>query len=307
MGEFCLKEWIEQLLAEDIGTVVLNEPLSRHTSWKIGGPVDAYIEPRNKEILGAVIKLLANYKIPWKIIGKGSNLLVLDGGYRGAIISLKEKQFHQITYHDSTIQVGAGFSIIRLANLAAKQGLTGLEFAGGIPGTVGGAIYMNAGAHGSDVSRVLKEAEVLLENGEVEFWDNKAFHFMYRTSALQQKKGIILTATFQLEPGNRKEIATAMASYKDRRIKSQPFTLPCSGSVFRNPEGDYAGRLIEELGLKGYKIGDAQISTMHANFIVNMGKAKARDILAIIQYIKEKVYENYHIALETEVEVIGER
>jgi len=300
-----LKKWIQQLKEAEIGIVLENEPLSKHTSWRIGGPADAFIEPNNLNELIKTIKILNGNNIPWKTIGKGSNLLVLDNGFRGAIIHLTNT-FAEITFDESTIHVGTNVSLIRLANLAAKNGLTGLEFAGGIPGSVGGAIYMNAGAHGSDISNILQSAEVLLENGEVKYWTKDDFKFGYRKSILQQKKGIILSATFQLELGNRKQIAEKMASFKDRRRKTQPYHLPCSGSVFRNPDGDYAGRLIEQLGLKGYKVGDAQVSTMHANFIVNIGHAKSKDILTIIKDIKEKVYEAYNIELIPEVEIVGE-
>lgn len=300
-----MKKWIQQLKEAEIGIVLENEPLSKHTSWRIGGPADAFIEPNNLNELIKTIKILNGNNIPWKTIGKGSNLLVLDNGFRGAIIRLTNT-FTEITFDDSTIHVGTNVSLIRLANLAAKNGLTGLEFAGGIPGSVGGAIYMNAGAHGSDVSNILQSAEVLLENGEVKIWTKDDFKFGYRKSILQQKKGIILSATFQLKHGNRKQIAEKMASFKDRRRKTQPYHLPCSGSVFRNPDGDYAGRLIEQLGLKGYKVGDAQVSTMHANFIVNIGHAKSKDILTVIKDIKEKVYEAYNIELIPEVEIVGE-
>ncbi|MFX0559785.1 UDP-N-acetylmuramate dehydrogenase [Tepidibacillus infernus] len=300
-----MQDWIQKLKDQPIGKIVENEPLSKHNTWKIGGPARIYIEPDNQKGLLDALTILNEAKIPWKVIGKGSNLLFLDHGFNGAIIHMN-KGFNQILFDGSYIHVGASVSLIRLANLAAKQGLTGLEFAGGIPGTVGGAIYMNAGAHGSDISHVFEEAEVLLENGQIVTWKNQDFEFSYRSSILQQKRGIILSATFKLKQGNQKKIAEDTARFKDRRRKTQPYHLPCAGSVFRNPENDYAGRLIEELGLKGYQVGEAQISMMHANFIVNIGQASAKDVLTLIEHVKERVYEVYQIKLTTEIEVVGE-
>lgn len=301
-----MKKWIKELSQESLATILENEPLSKHITWKIGGPADAYIIPNGRDDLVKIIEILNANEVVWKVLGKGSNLLVSDKGYRGAIISLQTETFRELDIRETMIKVGADFSLVRIANLAAKNGLTGLEFAGGIPGTVGGAIYMNAGAHNSDISNILIEADVLNEKGKIETWSNKDFEFAYRYSMLQKKKGIILSATFNLDYGDRRIIAEKMASYKDRRRKSQPYNLPCAGSVFRNPKNDYAGRLIEELGLKGYKIGDAEVSILHANFIVNTGNATAKDILDLINYIKNRVLEAYNVELTSEVEVIGE-
>ncbi|WP_339062319.1 UDP-N-acetylmuramate dehydrogenase [Tepidibacillus marianensis] len=298
--------WIDRLREANIGELYGNEPLSKHTSWKIGGAADGFIIPINREKLIQTIQILTEEQVPWKVLGKGSNLLVLDQGFRGAILHLGSKEFEQIEFDGNHVSVGANASIIRLANVAAKQGLSGIEFAGGIPGTVGGAVYMNAGAHGSDISKVLIESDILLENGTIERWKKLDFEFAYRKSRLQIKKGIIVNARFQLQPGDRKEMIEQMIRFKERRTKTQPYHLPCAGSVFRNPEGDYAGRLIEELGLKGYQIGGAQISTMHANFIVNVGQATAKNVLTLIRMVQKKVYETYGITLKTEVEVVGE-
>jgi len=301
-----LEEWIQQLYDEKVGIIKLNEPLANHTSWKLGGPADLYIIPEDYQGLSKTIEILNNWQIAWKILGKGSNLLVLDKGFRGAIISLNNKSFQKIIINDSCISVGASVSLIRLANLAAKEGLTGLEFAGGIPGTVGGAIYMNAGAHGSDIFQVLVEAEVLTENGEIVTISKDDLQFSYRTSIFQQKEWIILSAVFQLKFGDRKEIASKMAQFKLKRKNSQPYNLPCSGSVFRNPEGDFAGRLIEQIGLKSFQIGGAQVSDLHANFIVNVNEATAKDVLELIEHIQRQVYEIYGINLNSEVELLGE-
>jgi UDP-N-acetylmuramate dehydrogenase len=191
--------------------------------------------------------------------------------------------------------------------MAAKHGLEGLEFAGGIPGNVGGAVYMNAGAHGSEISRVLQSATILKEDGEWLTLSNEQMEFRYRTSILQTKiKGIVTEATFELAYGNREEIASRLAQYKDRRRQTQPLQFPCAGSVFRNPPGDYAGRLIQEAGLKGYRIGGAEVSTMHANFIINRGNATAQDVLNLINHIIHTVEEKFNVRLEPEVQVVGE-
>ena len=239
-----MQEWIHILQKNNLGEILINEPLAKHTTWKVGGPTDALVIINRKKELQEIMEVLKNHHIEWKILGKVSNLLVLDKGYRGAILKLG-KEFQEINFEETSIKVGAGFPLIRLANLAAKNGLTGLEFAGGIPGTVGGAVFMNAGAHGSDIANVLLEAEVLLENGQIEIWNNEKFNFNYRTSALQHTKAILLNTTFRLEEGDRKKIAEDMANFKSRRSKTQPYHMPCAGSVFRNPENDYAGRLIE--------------------------------------------------------------
>lgn len=301
-----MKNWIEELIRQNVGKVEPDEPLARHTTWRIGGPADAWIEVKNQEGMRKTLEILNLYEIPWKVLGKGSNLLVSDKGFRGAILSI-ENAYKSISIRHTTIRVGAGFSMIRMANLAAKHGLTGLEFAGGIPGTVGGAVYMNAGAHGSDISNILVEADLILPNGDFTIWKKADFQFRYRSSNLQKTSGILLAVEFRLEEGERKKIAEKMAAFKDRRRKTQPYQLPCAGSVFRNPEGNFAGKLIEELGLKGFRIGDAQISAIHANFIVNLGHATAKDVLAVMEHVQEKIYQAYHIEMVPEVELFGER
>lgn len=299
------EQMIRELKEADVGRVTLAEPLALHTTWKIGGPADVWVEPKDVAALQRVLAIVSAHGVPWTVIGRGSNLLVRDGGIRGVVLKL-DKGFDYMYVEGDRVRAGAAFSVIRLAVLAGKEGLTGLEFAGGIPGSVGGAVYMNAGAHGSDVSRVLKEATVLFPDGTVRTLTNRELAFRYRTSLLQQQPGIILEATFQLAAGDRREIARVMAEYKDRRRRTQPLKQPCAGSVFRNPPGDYAGRLIESAGLKGYRIGDAQISPIHANFIVNLGQATARDVLALIEHAQETVDKRFGVLLQPEVLIIGE-
>ncbi|WP_123039867.1 UDP-N-acetylmuramate dehydrogenase [Cohnella candidum] len=301
---------MQQLIAElqqaSAGRVRVQEPLAPYTTWKIGGPADVLIIPENREELAAALALLHRHGVPWQVLGRGSNTLVSDKGVRGAVVKLGEG-FDDIRFEGNTVTAGASYSFIKLSVLAGKEGLTGLEFAGGIPGTVGGAVYMNAGAHGSDVSRIFKSADIVWEDGSEETLDGDGMKFSYRHSVLHEKRGIVTGAAFRLEQGDRKEIAAAMASYKDRRRRTQPLQEPCAGSVFRNPPGDHAARLIEAAGLKGSREGGAQISTIHANFIVNLGDAKAEDVLTLMERAQRTIEEKFGIQLVPEVLLMGER
>lgn len=295
----------DELKQANVGKVWINEPLANHTTWRIGGPADLLIQPKDKDSLILAVQLIHRHNIPWSVIGRGSNLLVRDGGIRGAVLKVAEGLSH-CEFRGQEVCVGAGYSMIRLTVEAGKMGLTGMEFAGGIPGSVGGAVYMNAGAHGSDLSRILKTAEILFEDGEVLVLTNEELNFAYRTSLLQKKKGVVLEATFQLREGDRRAIAAVLAANKDRRRQTQPLQMPCAGSVFRNPPGDHAGRLIESAGLKGFQIGGAQISEMHANFIVNRGGATASDVLTLMDHVRRTIMEKFGVDLHPEVLVVGE-
>ncbi|WP_334071899.1 MULTISPECIES: UDP-N-acetylmuramate dehydrogenase [Paenibacillus] len=301
-----MQQWLSKLSQLEIGTVLLNEPMSKYTTWKIGGPADALVVPENREQLASLIRLLHEERIPWMMIGKGSNMLVSDKGIRGAVIKLG-KDLESIEFNGTEVTAGGGASFVRLSIMAGKNGLTGLEFAGGIPGTVGGAVYMNAGAHGSDVSRIFKSAEIVLETGELVTYGAEEMEFAYRHSVLHDRPGIVARARLSLEAGDRLEIAAAMAAYKDRRRKTQPLQQPCAGSVFRNPPGDHAARLIEAADLKGRRVGGAEISELHANFIVNNGQATAEDVLTLMEQIKDTISSKYEIALVPEVYFVGER
>ncbi|WP_438433414.1 UDP-N-acetylmuramate dehydrogenase [Gorillibacterium sp. sgz500922] len=297
---------ISELQSADAGAILLNEPLKNHTTWKIGGPADILATVQNRGQLVRLMRLLHAHGTPWHVLGRGSNVLVFDKGVRGAVIKLAG-ELAEARFENGLIRAGGGYSFIKLSVLAGKEGLTGLEFAGGIPGSVGGAVYMNAGAHGSDVSRILKEAEVVLEDGSVETWNREDLLFRYRHSVLQEKPGIVTEAVFELGQGDRKEIAGAMAAYKDRRLRTQPLQLPCAGSTFRNPEGHHAAKLIEQAGLKGQRVGGAEVSTLHANFIINTGEATAQDVLDLIDLIRDRVRTQFAIELVPEVLVMGER
>jgi UDP-N-acetylmuramate dehydrogenase len=289
----------------NIGKVLENEPLANHTTWKIGGPADVFVIPKDKASLIRAVQTLHPLRVPWKPIGRGSNLLVRDRGLRGVVFKVSDVLDH-LRFEGNKVYVGAGYSFIKLALMASREGLTGLEFAGGIPGNVGGAVYMNAGAHGSEISRILKQAEVLLETGELATYSAKELEFSYRTSKLQSSQTIVLEVVFELEHGDRMQIASAMAKHKDRRRLTQPLQLPCAGSVFRNPQNDHAGRLIESAGLKGYRIGGAEVSTQHANFIVNIGQASAQDVLTLMEHVQSVIAEKFGVKLVPEVLVVGE-
>jgi UDP-N-acetylmuramate dehydrogenase len=300
-----MNELISKLKEMNVGGVWENEPLANHTTIKIGGPADLLIEPSSIENLQIILDLLRQYHFPWRAIGRGSNLLVSDKGIAGAVIKIG-KGFNQIELNHSDVKVGAGYSLVSFSTTMSRKGLSGLEFASGIPGSVGGAVYMNAGAHGSDISKVLQKAHILFEDGTLEWLDNQEMEFSYRTSVLQKKRpGIVVEAVFHLEEGDKNKIFADMQRNKDYRKETQPWNFPCAGSIFRNPLPNYAGKLIEDAGLKGHSIGGAKVSEMHGNFIVNTGNAKAEDVLNLIQYIKDIIFKLYDIKMETEVEIIG--
>jgi UDP-N-acetylmuramate dehydrogenase len=283
-----------------------HESMREHTTWKIGGPADLFIQVENAEQLQVAMKILHQVQVPWTVIGRGSNTLVEDKGIRGAVLKLG-RDFESLEVDDTSVTVGGAYSFIKLSVMVGKEGLTGLEYAGGIPGSVGGAVYMNAGAHGSDISHILDRAEVVFANGDIRMLTNADFHFEYRHSLLHEQPGIVTKAVFALQYGDRKEIAAAMASYKERRLRTQPLQMACAGSVFRNPDGDFAARLIEQAGLKGLRRGGAEISTLHANFIVNHGDATAEDVLGLMAEVQRIIHEKNQISLVPEVLRVGER
>ncbi len=301
-----MKQLITDLQAQHIGYISQQEIIAPYTTWKIGGPADVFVIPEDKSALIRMMKVITQHGVTWTVIGRGSNVLVTDKGIRGIVILLGEA-FETLRFEQHVVVAGASHSLIKLSVLAAKQGLTGLEFAGGIPGSVGGAVYMNAGAHGSDMARILKHVELISAEGECLLMQAAQLQYEYRHSILQARPHIVTEAVFELAYGDRKEIAGAMASYKDRRLKTQPLQLACAGSVFRNPDHHYAAKLIEEAGLKGSRVGDAEISPLHANFIVNTGKATAQDVLSLIKYVQQTVQDTSGIQLVPEVMVVGER
>ncbi|MCT8139022.1 UDP-N-acetylmuramate dehydrogenase [Anaerobacillus sp. CMMVII] len=299
-----MERLLKRLEEANVGLLKENELLANHTTWKIGGPAEVLVIPKDIEGLITTLQLANESKVPVFIIGRGSNLLISDEGIKGVVIKISDAIDH-LEINGEEVRVGAGFSLIKLATLLSKQGLSGLEFAGGIPGSVGGAVFMNAGAHKSDISNILQKARVLYPDGTVKWYSNTEMEFSYRTSRLQRDHGICLEAIFLLQKGNREEIIAEIQKNKQYRKTTQPWDYPCCGSVFRNPLPHHAGKLIEDAGLKGYTVGGAQVSTMHANFIVNVGGAKASDVLNLIDHIKKEVYRKFQVEMETEVELVG--
>lgn len=297
-----MNELENKLKEASVGKVIANEPLARHTTLKVGGPADLFVEPKNIEALQQTLRLLKEAGVSWRVIGRGSNLLVDDAGIEGVVIKLG-RGMDNLEIDGEEITVGGGYAFVALAAVISKKGLAGLEFAGGIPGSVGGAVYMNAGAHGSDISKILQKAQILFEDGTIKWLSNVDMAFSYRTSILQKQPGICIAGVFRLEKGNSHDIFSNMKEFKNYRRKTQPVDR-CCGSVFRNPLPKHAGHLIESAGLKGHKIGGAQVSDLHSNFIINTGDAKAEDVLQLIEFVKKDIRKKYAVDLHTEVEMI---
>lgn len=285
------------------GDVKEHESMRTHTTFHIGGEVDYYIQPENETSLMCVLDILQESKIPYYILGRGSNLLFDDGPFHGAIINLDKKLNDYWFEPGGILTAQAGCSIIHLANQCAGRSLSGMEFASGIPGSVGGALYMNAGAYKSSLSDILLEVCVL-KDGEISWMKKEELEYGYRHSLFQKHKDwIILAGKFVLDARNQKEIYELMDSRRQRRMDSQPLSKPCAGSVFRNPASVPAWKLIEKMGFRGLQIGGARVSEKHCNFIVNEdGKAKASDVLELIERIQKKAAQEYGIELITEVE-----
>ena len=280
--------------------VKLNENLELHTTFKVGGICKYFITPKDIEELIDLLKYLREKNIKYMILGNGSNTIFSSKEYDGVIINLKN--LNSMKIEDERIYVEAGYQLIKLSIDALNESLSGLEFAQGIPGNVGGAIFMNAGAYKSDMSKLIETVTFLDENLELKTLKNEELNFSYRKSLFQEHpEYIIISTVLKLHEGIKEDIKDLMDRRKERRISSQPLDYPSAGSVFRNPSDEiFAGKLIEDLGLKGYKIGGAKISEKHANFIINDGGATGEDIKTLIDYIKEKVKERYNIDLHVE-------
>lgn len=286
----------------NIGEVISNVNLCDYTTYKLSGKATCVVSPDDVNGLIKLLKYLRKNNIKYKVIGNGSNL-IFGKKYDGVLIKLDS--FQNLEIVNNRIIVGAGYPLIKLALRASRQGLTGLEFATGIPGTVGGAVFMNAGAYKSDMGYITSSIKVLNPNLEVEILDNRELDFHYRTSFLQTHPDYIcLEATIFLKNGDAKEIMEIINDRKVRRLETQPLEYPSAGSVFRNPDGDYAGRLVESIGYKGKKQGDAMVSEKHANFIINCGKASGEDIKKLITEIQDKVKKEYNIELKVEQEFV---
>lgn len=284
--------------------LLFDEPLKNVTFTKTGGPADVLAFPKNQEEVRNLVGYCEVQKIPWLVLGNASNLIVRDGGIRGVVIMLTEMNHMEVTGEQLTVEAGA--KLIDTTYYALDNQLTGFEFACGIPGSVGGAVYMNAGAYGGEIKDVFATVDVLLEDGTIETISTEDMDFSYRFSKLQQLKGIALRADFQLKKGDKEAIKARMVELTELRESKQPLEYPSCGSVFKRPEGHFTGKLIQDAGLQGLKWGGAQISEKHAGFIVNIDHATATDYIELIAHIQQVIKEKFDVALETEVRIIGE-
>lgn len=293
-----------EIIAKEIGQVYLDADLSKLTTYQVGGKANILVYPKNLEKLIELLKIIQRENIKYLILGNGSNVLFSDDTYEGIIIKLDN--FNKIEFKDNKVLVGAGYNLIKLSHEALNRGLAGLEFASGIPGSVGGAIFMNAGAYNMDMSDIVESVKVLTPDLKVLTLTSSEMEFSYRNSILQTKRDYIcLEVLLKLEYGKKEELQEIVKERSRKRKATQPLEYPSAGSVFRNPDSMYAGKIIEDLGLKGLQIGGAKISEKHANFIINTGTAKASDIKKIIDLVKEKVKENYNINLHVEQRLIN--
>lgn len=287
-------------------TIKENEPMCNHTSFQIGGAADLMLLPQTKEALVACCRAVHDAGFPLYIVGAGSNILVGDGGIRGVVVRLAAP-LNQISQSGSVLAAEAGVSLARLAAYALSAELTGLEFASGIPGTLGGAVFMNAGAYGGEMKDVVTETDYLdLSDGSIRTITGAAHEFGYRHSVFAEKEAVILESRLSLQRGDAETIRAAMQDFNARRREKQPLTYPSAGSTFKRPEGYFAAKLIEDAGLKGVTVGGAQISPKHAGFVVNTGHATAVDVQKLIAHVQNKVMHTFGVALEPEVRFLGE-
>ena len=299
-----MKEWLNNLKKLNIGKIEVDVSLKKYTTYKVGGIATCVVYPKNIDCLIKLMNFIKHYKIKYKMLGNGSNLIFSEKVYDGILIKLDE--FNNIDIFENKIRVGAGYSLMKLSRVAMKNSLTGLEFAAGIPGTVGGAVFMNAGAYKSDMGYIVQSVKVLTPDLKIVEFENKELNFHYRTSFLKTHPNYIcLEAIIRLEKGNKDSIDEVMKSRLKRRLESQPLNYPSAGSVFRNPTDMFAGELIEKAGLKGKKQGGAMISDKHANFIINVGNATGEDVRNLILYTQEKIKEKYNVDLKLEQEFVN--
>ena len=286
------------------GTVLLNEPMSLHTSFRTGGPAEVFIKAESTENIISAIDIAKKYNKQYIITGNGSNILVKDGGIDGIVINIGN-EMSKIKCDGTKIYAQAGAMLSALATAAADEELTGLEFASGIPGTVGGAVFMNAGAYDGEIKDVIEYADVIDSEGNIHRLIKDELELSYRHSVIAEKNMIVVGAMFNLNKGIKKDITDKMADFAKRRRDKQPLNYPSAGSTFKRPEGYFAGKLIEDSGLKGKTIGGAQVSEKHAGFVVNIGNATSGDIITLMEFCIETVYNKFGVKLEPEVRILG--
>ncbi len=288
------------------GSVTADQPMSNYTSFKVGGPADLLIIPGDAKELSETVGACKRKGIEFYIIGNGTNLIVSDKGIRGVVIKICEN-FCAYSIEQNTVTAEAGMLLSRLSNIALQNGLTGMEFASGIPGTLGGAVSMNAGAYGGEMKDIIVETEYIDREGAFGTIKGEAHRFGYRTSLIQEMGCIVIRSAIKLERGDKACIKACMEDFARRRRDKQPLEMPSAGSIFKRPDGYFSGKLIEDCGLKGYSIGGAQVSPKHCGFIVNTGNAKASDVICLIERIKSEVSLRFGVNLQTEVKILGEQ
>lgn len=302
MSKDYLYDQLKRIVSKN--NVVKNKPLKEYTYTRLGGEADYFVTPESYEQVQRIVKFARENQVPFTLLGNGSNLIIRDGGIRGIVMNLGKLTDIQI--REETVTAQAGARIIDVSRAALERHLTGLEFACGIPGSVGGALFMNAGAYGGEVKDVLKYATVVTRDGEIKQLQASELDLSYRTSNIPDHGYIVLEAVFTLRPGNYEEIKAVMDDLTFKRESKQPLEYPSCGSVFKRPPGYFAGKLIQDSHLQGAQIGGAQVSTKHAGFIVNIDNATADEYIALIHYVQQKVKENFGVTLEREVRIIGE-
>lgn len=280
------------------------EPMSRHTTFRVGGPADMMVSPKG-EALPQVIRLCAQYEVPYYIMGNGSNLLVGDGGIRGVVIEMGKGQ-DALCIEENRIVAGAGTLLSKTANFAAEHGLSGMEFAAGIPGTLGGAVVMNAGAYGGEMKDIIECVTVLDANGRKFTLTAEKLELGYRRSCIMERGYIVTQVVLRLTPGDKATILNYMKELREQRTTKQPLEYPSAGSTFKRPEGHFAGKLIQDAGLRGYRVGGAQVSEKHCGFVINLGEATAADICKVICDVQAEVEKQFQVRLEPEVKMVGE-
>ncbi len=295
-------EEIKKILSSE--QLHFNEPMSRHTTFRVGGPAKLLVTPRLSQI-AEVILLCQREAVPYTIIGNGSNLLVSDKGLDGVVIELG-RPMSSVTIKGCRITAEAGAMLAKVSNMAAEAGLTGMEFASGIPGTIGGAVVMNAGAYGGEMSQVIDRVTVLTQDGEIKELTLAELELSYRHSCITALNYIVLSAVMILHEGNMQEISDMMQELREQRIEKQPLEYPSAGSTFKRPEGFFAGKLIMDAGLRGFSVGDAQVSEKHCGFVVNRGTASAADVVNLMNHIQQEVERRFGVVLEPEVRKLGE-
>lgn len=284
--------------------VRVDEPMSKHTTFRIGGPAQLFVTPQTTEELGQVVLSCNAYKIPFFMLGHGSNLLVSDDGMQGVVIQLY-RNFSDFSIEGTMVRAQAGVMLHMLGNAVRDAGLTGFEFAAGIPGTLGGAIMMNAGAYGGEMKDIVAKVQLMDANGNLLEKTGEEMEFGYRHSIVEEKGYIVLGATLALQQGDKEAVAAKMEELATARKTKQPLEFPSAGSTFKRPEGYFAGKLIMDAGLQGYSVGGAQVSEKHCGFVINKGGATAADVMQLIQDIRQTVYDKFQVQLEPEIKLIG--